>query len=119
MKRLTIAAAKAIGKQRGFSINSRPQYNEFRVNFLGGTEETAYYTNDLQDALDTGVDMTTPKPFNASSRYACSQFLCTAQYSKFCEYVGYGLWFLRSHDSEFVRGIFAMYLNGTTTTIRF
>jgi hypothetical protein len=30
---------------------------EYRVNFEGGTEDTAYYTNDLQDAIDTGKAM--------------------------------------------------------------
>jgi hypothetical protein len=31
---------------------------EYRVNFKGGSEATAYYTNDSMDALQTGVAMT-------------------------------------------------------------
>jgi hypothetical protein len=31
--------------------------DEYRVNFRGGSEATAYYTNDLQDAFDTGRAM--------------------------------------------------------------
>jgi hypothetical protein len=31
--------------------------DEYRVNFRNGREATAYYTNDLQDALDTGQAM--------------------------------------------------------------
>jgi hypothetical protein len=30
---------------------------EYRVNFEGGKEATAYYTNDIEDALATGIDM--------------------------------------------------------------
>jgi hypothetical protein len=30
---------------------------EYRVNFRGGKEATAYYTNDLRDAYDTGIAM--------------------------------------------------------------
>lgn len=28
-------------------------YDEFRVNFIGGREGTAYYTSDLADAIDS------------------------------------------------------------------
>jgi hypothetical protein len=30
---------------------------EYRVNFRGGREATAYYTNDLDDGLQTGLAM--------------------------------------------------------------
>jgi hypothetical protein len=30
---------------------------EYRVNFMGGKEATAYYTNDLQDAVNTAIAM--------------------------------------------------------------
>jgi hypothetical protein len=30
---------------------------EYRVNFAGGDEATAYYTNDLEDAFSTAIDM--------------------------------------------------------------
>ena len=30
---------------------------EFRVNFIGGEEETAYYTEDMADAMNTAIDM--------------------------------------------------------------
>jgi hypothetical protein len=32
----------------------KTEYGEYRVNFKGGHEATAYYTTDLADALDTG-----------------------------------------------------------------
>lgn len=41
----------------GITINRKASTGEFRVNFVNGTEATAYYTNDLQDAIDTGIAM--------------------------------------------------------------
>lgn len=35
----------------------RKRDGEYRVNFIGGTEADAYYTDDLQDAYATGIDM--------------------------------------------------------------
>jgi hypothetical protein len=35
--------------------------NEFRVNFRGSNESTAYYTNDLDDAVGTGLSMARQK----------------------------------------------------------
>jgi hypothetical protein len=31
--------------------------DEYKVNFVEGTEATAYYTDDIQDALATGLAM--------------------------------------------------------------
>ncbi len=33
------------------------EFGEYRVNFQRGPESTAYYTNDLDDAVTTGKDM--------------------------------------------------------------
>jgi hypothetical protein len=35
----------------------RLTYGEYRVNFRGGKEETAYYATDLEDALASGRAM--------------------------------------------------------------
>jgi hypothetical protein len=35
----------------------RTRHREFRVNFIGGKEATAYYTSDLDDAFTTAIDM--------------------------------------------------------------
>ena len=51
----TIKAAKAALKPHGISLNKKD--GEYRVNFVGGREETAYYTNDIDDAVNTGIDM--------------------------------------------------------------
>lgn len=54
---MTIKAAKAYLRPLGIVI-TKTAYGEYRVNFKGGREETAYYTNDLKDAVGTGAAMT-------------------------------------------------------------
>lgn len=49
------AALRAIGVTM-----RKTEYGEYRVNFRGGTEATACYTDDLRDALDTGIAMVRP-----------------------------------------------------------
>lgn len=44
-------------KVRGITITFDPDADEYRVNFKAGREATAYYTNDLDDALGTGHAM--------------------------------------------------------------
>ena len=41
----------------GMTLRWTPAYGEYRVNFAGGQESTAYYTSDRQDALDTARRM--------------------------------------------------------------
>ena len=40
----------------GMTIRVTPD-GQYRVNFLGGCESTAFYTRDLDDALKTGLAM--------------------------------------------------------------
>jgi len=47
--------AQHILAAEGMSL--RHNDGEYRVNFRNGTEDSAYYTNDLQDAVDTGRSM--------------------------------------------------------------
>jgi len=42
------------------TISYRRNEGEYRVNFRGGKEATAYYTNDLRDAVQTAISMGTP-----------------------------------------------------------
>lgn len=44
-------------KPLGLTISWLVGYKEFRVNFQKGRESTAYYTDDLLDALKTGQAM--------------------------------------------------------------
>jgi hypothetical protein len=54
--KLTIKAAKLALLAKGITL-SKNSCGEFRVNFAGGSEPTAYYTDDLADALNTGFEM--------------------------------------------------------------
>lgn len=59
-KKLTIAEVKRQLSPKNITVSSRYVHDlqrEYRVNFVGGTEATAYYTEDLDDALETGMSM--------------------------------------------------------------
>ena len=49
--------AEATAALREVGCTLRTVEGEYRVNFLGGREATAYYTNDLTDAILTGRAM--------------------------------------------------------------
>jgi len=51
----TLAQAKTILRAVGVTINKH--HGEYRVNPLGSGEGPAYYTDDIQDAVDTGLRM--------------------------------------------------------------
>lgn len=54
--RLSLASVKGQLRAIGMTVN-KSRYGEYRVNFSGGTEATAYYTTTLDDALATGIAM--------------------------------------------------------------
>ena len=48
--------AKSIARHLGLTLRKvRP--GEYRVNFRDGNETTAYYTDNLEDAVNTAVEM--------------------------------------------------------------
>lgn len=47
----------AAAQLRALGMTLRKEEGEYRVNFRGGSEATAYYTNDLEDAVYTAADM--------------------------------------------------------------
>lgn len=51
----TFSSAKLDLKQVGIVLSVLD--GEYRVNFKGGSELTAYYTNSIEDALGSGLDM--------------------------------------------------------------
>lgn len=51
----TLAQAKDALRPFGMSITKRD--DEYRVNYINGAEATAYYTNDIEDAVRTGRTM--------------------------------------------------------------
>lgn len=55
MKTLTLKQAKLTLSLLGLSLRKRD--GEYRVNYLNGLEVTAYYTDDISDAVTTGQHM--------------------------------------------------------------
>jgi hypothetical protein len=51
--------ASTILRAAGMSLFTKD--GEYRVNFTGGREATAYYTTDLLDAVQTGIAMRTQR----------------------------------------------------------
>ena len=48
---MTLQQAKQEAKKLGYTITKKG--DEYRLNIIGGTEAEAYYTDDLQDAIET------------------------------------------------------------------
>ena len=57
--KLTMATARALLSPRGITLRHRD--GEYTVNYVGSGSSSAYYTNDLQDAVDTGMAMADAK----------------------------------------------------------
>jgi hypothetical protein len=57
MESYTIKTVKNALRAYGITLKPITEAEEFRVNYSGGTESTAYNTNDLGDAYRTGVEM--------------------------------------------------------------
>jgi hypothetical protein len=80
LSEMTIRDAKLELAKLGMVL-SKTEYGEFRVNFKGGSEATAYYTNDLEDAIGTGRLMGQQRQVQGSrseskmDRFAASQTL--------------------------------------------
>ncbi len=50
---MTLGLAKIKLRQVGMTLTRKD--GEYRVNIAGGKEATAYYTDDIEDALNTGL----------------------------------------------------------------
>jgi hypothetical protein len=53
---MTPQEAKSIARHLGLTLR-QVRSGDYRVNFRDGNETTAYYTNDLEDAVNTAVEM--------------------------------------------------------------
>ena len=53
---MTLQKAKSIARHLGLTLRQLRSGN-YRVNFRDGNETTAYYTDDLEDALNNAVEM--------------------------------------------------------------
>jgi hypothetical protein len=55
-KTMTLQEAKSIARHLGLTLR-RARSGDYRVNFREGNETTAYYTDDLEDAVNVGLEM--------------------------------------------------------------
>jgi hypothetical protein len=55
-KAMTLQEAKSIARHLGLTLRLQ-RSGDYRVNFRDGNETTAYYTDNLEDAVNTAVEM--------------------------------------------------------------
>jgi hypothetical protein len=55
-KTMTLQEAKSIARHLGLTLR-KVRSNDYRVHFRDGNETTAYYTEDLEDAVSAAVEM--------------------------------------------------------------
>jgi hypothetical protein len=53
---MTLQEAKSIARHLGLTLR-KVRSGDYRVNFRDGNETTAYYTDSLENAVDTAVEM--------------------------------------------------------------
>jgi hypothetical protein len=53
---MTLQQAKSIARHLGLTLR-KVRSGDYRVNFRDGNENTAYYTNSLENAVNTAVEM--------------------------------------------------------------
>jgi len=53
---MTLQGAKSIARHLGLTLRT-VRSGDYRVNFRDGNETTAYYTDSLEDAVNTAVEM--------------------------------------------------------------
>ena len=53
---MTLQEAKSIARHLGLILRTM-RSGDYRVNFRDGNETTAYYTDDLEDAVSAAVEM--------------------------------------------------------------
>ena len=64
---MTLQEGKSIARHLGLTLRLLRSGN-YRVNFRDGNETTAYYTDDLEDAVNTAVEMAHKRVVNAAFR---------------------------------------------------
>src|SRR5215468_2642994 len=64
---MTLQEAKSIARHLGLILR-KVRSGDYRVNFHDGNETTAYYTDDLGDAVNTAVEMARNRGANAMNR---------------------------------------------------
>jgi len=62
-KFMTLQKAKSIARHLGLTLRE-VRSGDYRVNFRDGNETTAYYTDSLEDAVNTVVEMARKRAFS-------------------------------------------------------
>jgi hypothetical protein len=63
-KPMTLQEAKSIARHLGLTLR-QVRSGDYRVNFRDGSETTAYYTDNLEDAVNTAVEMARKRALRA------------------------------------------------------
>ena len=73
----TLPEAKSIARHLGLTLR-KVRSGDYRVNFRDGNETTAYYTDNLEDAVKTAVEMARKRELSARPRPGpnCGQSPC-------------------------------------------
>jgi hypothetical protein len=58
---ITLQEAKSIARHLGFTLR-KVRSGDYRVSFRDGNETTAYYTDTLEAAVNTAVEMARKRP---------------------------------------------------------
>ena len=66
-KPMTLQEAKSIARHLGLILR-KVRSGDYRVNFRDGDETTAYYTDKLEDAVNTAVEMARKRAFSSDCR---------------------------------------------------
>ena len=64
-KPMTLQEAKSIARHLGLTLR-KVRSGDYRVNFRDGDETTAHYTDNLEDAVNTAVEMARKRAWRAS-----------------------------------------------------
>jgi hypothetical protein len=73
---MTLQEAKSIARHLGLTLR-KVRSGDYRVNFRDGNETTAYYTDNLEDAVNTAVEMArirAERQPNAEKESQCTEF---------------------------------------------
>ena len=75
---MTLQEAKSIARHLGLTLR-KVRSGDYRVNFRDGNENTAYYTDSLEDAVKTAVEMARKPSVEQSEAVRQRQFCPTTK----------------------------------------
>jgi hypothetical protein len=79
---MTLQEAKSIARHLGLTLR-KVRSGNYRVNFRDGNETTAYYTDNLEDAVNTAVEMARKRSIcETGNATALNKFLARSNKSR-------------------------------------